>query len=93
MKQEEISETLISDEELTSISGGVNSIDRLEYRFTPGNRVKCSVPGQTSFEGEIVSTDYVIDRIDREYFPAYLVRPDGGSHDVKVSECFMTLIG
>lgn len=92
MNKEENNKALMTDEELVKISAGVTSIDRIVYAFAPGNRVRCSVPGQTEFEGEIVSTDYVIDRIDREYFPAYLVRPDGGSHDVKVSECFMNLI-
>ncbi|MGN0656720.1 MAG: hypothetical protein ACI4KR_07990 [Ruminiclostridium sp.] len=92
MNQEELEKTLMTDEELREITGGVTNIDKLVYAFAPGSRVKCSMPGQTEFEGEIVSKDYIIDRIDREYFPAYLVKPDGGSHDVKVPECFMRLI-
>lgn len=67
-------------------------MDQLVYAFQPGDRVSCSVPGQTKFVGEIVSRDMVIEWSDREYFPAYLVRPDGGYHDVKVSEFFMKLL-
>lgn len=93
MKQEELKNNALSDEELGSVAGGASSPEQLTYAFEPGTRVRCSVPRRQSFDGEIVSKTFVRpDPFDREFFAAYEVMPDGGTATEKVSECFMQRI-
>lgn len=97
MKQEDLKNNDLSDENLEKVAGGAYSSTDVVYAFEPGDRVRCDIVwygGRETFDATIVSKTFSAspDIFDPDYTPAYNVMPDGETETTKGNERFMQRI-